>query len=342
MYRYAVVFIISAILSFAFTPLAKKLAHRFGAIDVPKDERRVHKEPIPRMGGLAIYLAFSIVTLYFSKLDKHVLGIIVGGTILVIMGIVDDIKPLRPLHKLIFQILAACILIIFDINVKSITVPFVSNESVYIGYFGIIITILWVVGITNAINLIDGLDGLACGICLISALTLFGVSIISQRYMAIFLTAVLAGSCLGFLPYNFNPASVFMGDTGSQFLGFVLAAISIQGAIKSAAAVAVAVPILAIGLPIYDTLFAMIRRKINKRPIMEADRGHLHHRLLDMGFSQKKVVLLMYLISSFLGATSIAAMMVSTKRAFELLVLVCMIILALAVEIGLFGRKTKN
>lgn len=342
MYTYAVVFILAAVLSFAFTPLAKKLAHKLGAIDVPKDERRIHKRPIPRMGGLAIYMSFSIVTLYFSGLDKHVLGIIIGGTILVIMGIVDDIKPLRPLYKLIFQIIAAVVLIMFGITVDSITVPFAPNETIMIGYFGIFATIIWVVGITNAINLIDGVDGLACGICLISALTLFGVSIISQRDMAIFLTAVLAGSCLGFLPYNFNPASIFMGDTGSQFLGFLLAAISIQGAIKSAAAVAVAVPILALGLPIYDTLFAMIRRKINNRPIMEADRGHLHHRLLDMGLSQKKVVLVMYLISAFLGTTSIVAMLVSTKKSFLVLLLVCLVTMALAIEIGLFGKKTKE
>jgi UDP-GlcNAc:undecaprenyl-phosphate GlcNAc-1-phosphate transferase len=343
MSRYLIIFLVSAAISAVSTPLAKSIAKKLGAIDVPKDERRIHSKPIPRMGGLAIYISFVICSLYFWGLNKHIIGILLGGTILVIMGIVDDIKTLRPRYKLLFQVLAAIVLIVFDINVKSVTVPFVSvNESVYIGYFGIPITILWVVGITNAVNLIDGLDGLACGICLISALTLFGVSIISGRYAAVILTVILAGACAGFLPFNFNPATVFMGDTGSQFLGFILAAISIQGAIKSAAAVVVAVPILALGLPIYDTLFAMIRRKINKRPIMEADRGHLHHRLLDMGLNQRQVVFIMYSISVILGTTALIAMFLSAKKSFALLIVVCSIILSFAIELGLFTRKHRS
>jgi UDP-GlcNAc:undecaprenyl-phosphate GlcNAc-1-phosphate transferase len=200
---------------------------------------------------------------------------------------------------------------------------------------------IWVIGITNAINLIDGLDGLACGICFISALTLFGVAIISQRYTAALLTVILAGSCLGFLPYNFNPATIFMGDAGSNFLGFTLAAISIQGAIKSATVVVVAVPILALGLPIYDTLFAMARRKINNKPIMEADRGHLHHRLLDMGLTQRQAVLIMYFISMLLGLISIVAMETSNKKSYALLIIVCAVIVAAALEFGFFNRKPK-
>jgi UDP-GlcNAc:undecaprenyl-phosphate GlcNAc-1-phosphate transferase len=171
---------------------------------------------------------------------------------------------------------------------------------------------------------------------------LFVVSILNGRETAAILTAVLAGSALGFLPYNFNPAKIFMGDAGAQFLGFVLAAISIQGAIKSAAAVAVAVPILALGLPIYDTLFAMVRRKINKRPIMEADRGHLHHKLLDMGLKQRQVVYIMYVISGLLGVTSLLAMELPNKKSYTLLIVVCSIVLAFAVEIGLFNRKGKD
>lgn len=343
MIRYGAIFIISVLISFAITPLIKKLAIKLKAIDIPKDDRRIHNKPIPRMGGLAIYISFIAVSLYFSNFDKNVAGIVLGSTILIIGGIIDDIKSLRPLYKLIFQILSACVLISFGITVKSITVPFLPGDGyIYIGYFGMPVTILWVVGITNAINLIDGLDGLACGICLISSITLFGVSLISGRYTAVLLTAVLAGSCFGFLPYNFNPASIFMGDTGSQFLGFALAAISIQGAIKSAAAVVVAVPILALGIPIYDTLFAMIRRRINNKPIMQADRGHLHHRLLDMGFSQRQVVFIMYSISVVLGTTALLAMMLTAKKSFALLIVVCSITIAFGIEIGLFSRKTKN
>jgi UDP-GlcNAc:undecaprenyl-phosphate/decaprenyl-phosphate GlcNAc-1-phosphate transferase len=343
MIDYLAVLVVAAVISFACTPLAKKIAYNVGAIDVPKDERRVHQKPIPRLGGLAIFISFTLCSLYFLKLDKHIIGMLFGATIIVAMGIVDDTKPLKPLHKLLFQIAAAVVLIVFDVTVKNITVPFAQvNESAYVGYFGIPITILWVVGITNAVNLIDGLDGLACGISLISALTLFGVAIISEREIAVMLTAILAGACLGFLPFNFNPASIFLGDTGAQFLGFILAAISISGAIKSATAVVVAVPILALGLPIYDTLFAMVRRKINNRPIMEADRGHLHHRLLDLGLNQRQVVFIMYSISAILGTTSIVAMVLSTKKSFALLIVICSVILSMAIELGLFNRKNKT
>lgn len=343
MYSYIMIFICAALLAFVITPLIIKLAFKVGAVDIPKDARRIHNKPMPLMGGLAIYISFLCCTLFFLKLDRQVVGIIVGGTMILIMGIVDDMLQLKAVPKLMVQIIAALVLIYFGVTVKSISIPFIVGDgSVYIRYLGIPLTVLWIVGITNAINLIDGLDGLACGICLISALTLFGVSIISARYTSVYLTIILAGACLGFLPFNFNPARIFIGDTGSQFLGFILAAISLQGAIKSVAAVAVAVPILALGLPIYDTLFAIIRRKMNKRPIMEADRGHLHHRLLDIGMSQKQVVLTMYLISAVLGGTSIVAMIVSVKKSFALLVAVCAIIIAIGLELGIFTQKGKN
>lgn len=340
MLHYLLIFLAGAVLSFVITPVVIKFAFYVKAVDVPTDSRRIHKKPMPRMGGLAIYCSFMICTLFFLKLDRQLAGILIGGTMMLVMGIVDDIYQLPALPKLILQIGAAVVLIFFGVTVKSVTIPFIVGDgSVGIQFIGIPLTLLWVVGITNAINLIDGLDGLACGISMISTLTLFGVSIISGRTMAVFLTAILAGACVGFLPFNFNPAKVFIGDTGSQFLGFMLAAISIQGAIKSAAAVAVAVPVLAIGLPIYDTLFAIIRRKLNKRPIMEADRGHLHHRLLDSGLSQKQVVLIMYGISAMLGLVSILAMTASVKKSFALLVGACAIIIAVGIEMNLFSKK---
>lgn len=341
--HYAIIFICAAALAFISTPAVMKLAFKIGAVDIPKDERRIHNKPMPTMGGLAIYISFLICSLLFLKLDRQVIGIILGGSIILIMGIVDDIKSLDALPKLIIQIIAALILIYFGVTVKSISVPFIGGDgSMSIKYLGVPLTILWVVGITNAINLIDGLDGLACGICFISSLTLFGVSIISGRYTSVYLTAILSGACIGFLPYNFNPAKTFVGNTGAQFLGFILAAISLQGAIKSATAVAVAVPILALGLPIYDTLFAMIRRKLNRMPIYKGDRGHMHHKLLDIGLSQKQAVLTMYLVSSVLGLTSILAMKVSAVKSFALLVVVCSIVIAFAIELGVFNKKTKN
>ena len=343
MYKYMLLFAISALIAFLITPAVKKLAGRVGAVDVPKDSRRVHKRATFLMGGLAIYVPFVILTLICLGKDKQVIGIIIGGTIIAAMGIADDIYPLKPAYKLVVQIAAAIILIAFGVSVRSVTVPFVSDSaSVNTGMLGIPITIIWVVGITNAINLIDGLDGLACGISMISSLALMYVAFMCGRETPLLLNVMLSGACLGFLPYNFNPASIFLGDTGSQFLGFTLAAVSMLGAIKSTTAVVVAVPILAIGIPIYDTLFAMLRRKINNKPIMEADRGHMHHKLLDMGLSQRQVVLIMYLISILLGLASIMAMRLSTRRSYELLMIVCAFVIATALEFGLFSKKDNS
>lgn len=342
--KYIILFIGATLISFAATPFVRKLAIKVNAIDVPRDERRVHKVPIPRLGGLSIFLSFSFCTIFVLGLEKNVLGLLIGGSLIVAMGIYDDIKPLKAIYKLGVQILAALTLVAFNIKVNMITVPFDSTgNTVDLTLIAIPITILWVVGITNAFNIIDGLDGLSCGICFISCLTLFGVSFIGDRYTPMILTIILAGACLGFLPFNINPAKIFLGDTGSQFLGFILAAISIEGAIKSATAVVVAVPILALGLPIYDTLFAMVRRKINKRPMMEADKGHLHHKLLDKGLNQRQVVFIMYTISGILGISSIVAMKVSPKQSFALLVIVCALILSFAVEMEIFNKhKSKE
>ena len=333
--------IITALISIISTPLVRKLAIKVNAIDVPKEARRVNTRPVPVMGGLAIYIAFVIGTiLYNGILTTSQIGIIIGVTIIVIGGIIDDIKDLRPKYKLIIQVLAAVCLIVSGVKITVITNPFMElYPYLSMGWINIPLTIIWIVGVTNAFNLIDGLDGLAAGIAFISSVTLMIVSILNGRLEAAFLTAVLSGAILGFLPYNFNPASIFMGDTGSQLLGFLLAAISIEGAIKSATAFVIAVPILAFGLPIYDTLFAMIRRKVNGKSIMQADRGHLHHRLLDMGLSQKQVVVIMYLISAVLGGIAIIAMQISTQRAYFLLTLVIIIIVVVAWKYGIFSHK---
>jgi len=333
--------IITALISIIATPLVKKLAIKVNAIDVPKDERRVHTKPIPVMGGLAIYISFVIGTiLYNGILTTSQTGIIIGVTIIVIGGIIDDIKELRPKYKLLIQVIAAICLLISGVKITVVTNPFIeSYPYLTMGWINIPVTIIWIVGVTNAFNLIDGLDGLAAGIAFISSVTLMIVSILNGRLEAAFLTAVLSGAILGFLPYNFNPASIFMGDTGSQLLGFLLAAISIEGAIKSATAFVIAVPILAFGLPIYDTLFAMIRRKVNGKSIMQADKGHLHHRLLDMGLGQKQAVIIMYFISAVLGGIAIIAMQMSTQRAYFLLASVIVIIVSIAWKCGIFKQK---
>lgn len=332
---------VSTIISLILTPIIKKFAFYIKAIDIPKDERRIHKKPIPLLGGIAIYIAF-IITMLLKQgsLANDEIGIMIGATIIVIGGLIDDLKDISPLKKLLFQVVAAAVLISFKIEIAVITNPFPSHDTfVNLGWLSIPITIIWVVGITNAINLIDGVDGLAAGVAFISSVTIFIIAILNGRGEAAVLTVILSGAILGFLPYNFNPASIFMGDTGAQLLGFLLAAISLKGAIKSATAFAIAVPILAFGLPIYDTLFAMIRRKLNGKPIMQADRGHLHHRLLDMGLTQKQVVLIMYLTSAVLGGISIIAMQISTTRAYFLLTIVILIIVIMAWKCGFFKHK---
>lgn len=331
--------LIAMIISFVSTPFVRKFAIKTKIISVPKEERRIHDKPIPLLGGISIYLSF-IITLILKKgpIINSEWGIIIGATIIVIGGILDDKFDIKPWQKIVFQLSSAIVLIIFNVKITFITDPIGNGSSISLGWFSIPFTIIWVIGITNALNLIDGLDGLAAGISFISALTIHIVAILNDRAEAAILTAVLGGAVLGFLPYNFNPASIFMGDTGSQLLGFLLAAISIEGAVKSAAAFAIAVPILALGLPIYDTIFAIVRRKVNKKPIMEADKGHLHHRLLDMGLTQKQVVIIMYIISAILGAIAIIAMQLSDKSSYFLLILVIIILVLLARKFGIFDH----
>lgn len=333
--------IISAIISLMCTPLIKLLAIKIKAIDVPKDTRKIHKKPVPLLGGLAIYIAFVIVIIIQKgPLEYWQKGIIYGSTIIIIGGILDDIKDLKPWQKLLFQLLAAICVIYHGVYIKNITNPFGGEDMFFnIGKFSIPFTIVWIIGITNALNLIDGLDGLAAGVALISSITILVITSMASKPSATMLTAILIGAIGGFLPYNFNPASIFMGDAGAQLLGFLLSVISIQGAIKSAATFAIVVPILALGLPIYDTLFAMIRRKINGKPIMQADRGHLHHRLLDLGLSQKQVVLIMYFVSACLGAISIIAMQISTPRSYFLLTTIVFLIVVLAWRYGFFDSR---
>lgn len=336
-----VIVLVTVVASLILTPLVIKFAVRFGAVDIPKDNRRVHNKPIPLLGGLVIYGSF-LLGLFLRKgpISLYQVGILSGATIIVVGGVIDDLKELKPALKASFQIMAALCLILSGTEITSITNPFSgANPYIQISIFAFPLTMLWIIGVTNAFNFIDGLDGLSAGIAFISSCTLFIIAILNNRYEAAVLTAILGGSVLGFLPYNFNPAAIFMGDTGAQLVGFLLAAISIEGTIKSATAFAIAIPILALGLPIYDTLFAMIRRKINGKPMSQADRGHLHHRLLDMGLSQKEAVIFMYIISAIFGGISIIAMQLSDQRAYFLVTAVIIIVTFIAWRYGVFKHK---
>jgi len=303
MQTYIVAFTVALAVAYFVTPRVKDLAIKVGALDAP-DARKVHTKPIPRMGGLAIYAAFVLAVLASMYVSREIMGLLVGGTVILIVGIIDDLKPLPARVKLLGQIVAASVLVMFDIRIEWLTNPF--GDMLYVEYLSIPLTILWVVGLTNTVNLIDGLDGLAAGVSTIASVTILLVALQQNFWTVAVLTAALAGSALGFLQHNFNPAKIFMGDTGSMFLGYMLAAISILGAVKSAATIALIVPIVALGLPILDTAFAIIRRYMSGRPIFKPDKGHLHHRLLEMGLTQKQAVLLMYVISGCLGLSAIA------------------------------------
>ena len=301
-------FAIAAVMCFFASPFARKLAILIGAMDVPRDARRVHKKPIPRMGGLAIYIAFTTASLcFFPYLHPSYFGIIAGGGVLVIGGILDDKYDLRPLYKFCFQLAASGIAVAFGIRIEVLNniIVFSSKEYLSLGWASVPITMGWIILLINAVNLIDGLDGLAAGVASISSITLLVIAILLNDVTSAIITAALAGACIGFLPYNFNPARIFMGETGASFIGFVLAAVSVTGLFKMYTVVSVAVPFLILGLPIFEIVFSALRRILKGQSPVRADKKHIHHRLLAMGLSQKQSVALIYGICAVLGGTAV-------------------------------------
>lgn len=339
MHTYIFGFMVAVAIAYFSTPHVKEFAIKSGAMDTP-DERKVHSEPIPRMGGLAIYIAVIAAIFLSVKMNQQILGMVLGGTVMLAVGIIDDLKQLSAKVKLVGQISAALVLVAFDVRIEWITNPF--GPMLYLDYLSIPITILWVVAVTNTVNLIDGLDGLAAGVSSIASITICIVALQQNLWIVALLTAIIAGSALGFLFHNFNPAKIFMGDTGSLFLGYMLAAVSVMGAVKGAATIALLVPIVALGLPIMDTAFAIIRRYVNGVPIFRPDKGHLHHRLLAMGLTQKQVVLSMYLISGMLGASAIMITEVSQFSAFLIVATITTVAVFGAKKIGVLDIHKKN
>ena len=308
-------------ISFLSTPLVKTLAYKVGAIDVPKDSRRMHKVPIPRLGGLAIFLAFLLSALIFADIDRQLQGILLGAVIIVVLGALDDVLALKALPKLIVQILAAGVAVYHGCVIQFISNPNVFSNATYVnlGWLSVPITIIWIVAITNAVNFIDGLDGLAVGVSSISAAALIVIALmVAETNIAIILCA-LFGACLGFIPYNMNPAKIFMGDSGSTFLGYILATLSITGLFKMYAIISFAVPFLILGLPIFDICFAFLRRIAHGQSPMQADRGHVHHRLIDMGFTQKQAVAIAYMLTAILG---LAAVVLTSSGELKALILI--------------------
>ncbi|MFW6386742.1 MAG: glycosyltransferase family 4 protein [Bacillota bacterium] len=330
---YCLAFVLSLLISNFVTPHVKRLALSTGAVDIPNN-RRINSSPIPSSGGAAIYLAFIITLLLFAELNFKTGALILGGTFIFIVGFIDDIYELSPRLKLAGQILAAGILLLGGISIEFITNPL--GGMIYLGYWGIPLTVFWVVGITNTVNLIDGLDGLAAGVSTIAVLTLFFVSLQEGQAAAALPAVILAGGMLGFLRFNFHPAEIFMGDSGSLFIGYLLAAISVTGALKSAATVTVVVPVLALGIPIFDTVYAIIRRLYNNRPVGEADHGHLHHRLLALGWTQTEVVLIVYGISFALGVSALIVNSTALQSGLILLFLIIVGLVSWAWRVGVF------
>lgn len=334
-------FLIALVVALALTPLLRRLALVLGAVDRPV-ARSMHSQPIPFLGGPAIFIAFVAAMGYaFGFTDRAVQGILLGGVFIVLVGILDDYVELSPRIKLAGQVVAALILVLFDVRVNHVTNP--AGGLLWLGLWSIPLTILWVVAVINVINLIDGLDGLAAGIVSIAGLTLlFSALQTGQSPAAVLLAAGLTGSVLGFLPYNFNPAKIFMGDAGSMFLGFTLAAISVQGSLKSPAAVALAVPLLALGVPILDTLLAIIRRRRHGVPVAAGDSDHLHHRLMRIGLTQRETVVVLYVISGWLGLSALLITGVNLWLALAILAFVGFSLYLLARKVGVADAKAEH
>ena len=332
-------FAVSLLVAYVMTPPVKRFAEKVGAIDVPKDNRRVHDHPIPRMGGLAIFIGFVLSLIFFVPMSTKVLGLLVGSVIIAVMGGVDDIVSLNPWVKLAGQIVAALVAIRCGLVFDVISNPNIFAEETYIeiGWLSVPLTMLWIVGCTNAVNLIDGLDGLAVGVSAISSLTMLIVSLFVSEPVVSIILAALTGACLGFMPYNLNPAKIFMGDVGSQLLGFVLSTASIMGLFKLHAIITFFVPLLALALPLADTIFAFFRRILHGQSPFKADKGHFHHRLLAMGLNQKQVVAVLYGISAVLGL--LAVLMAGDSMAVKIICLVAAFIISLGIWLKVFKNN---
>ena len=321
----AAALVVALLISLVSTPVVKNLAAKVGAVDVPKDNRRMHDHPIPRMGGLAIFFGFVLSVLIFAELTPQLRGMLLGASMIVVLGIFDDIYALKALPKLFVQIAAALVAVCSGNVIEALSNPNIFSSDPYweLGILKIPFTVLWIVAITNAVNLIDGLDGLACGVSTISSMTLLVIALVMEEPDVAILMGALSGACIGFLPYNLNPAKIFMGDTGSTFLGFILAVVSIQGLFKFYAIISFAVPFLMLGLPIFDTCFAILRRVSHGQSPMAPDRGHIHHRLIDMGFTQKQAVAVLYIISAILGLSAVVLTTIGVVRAMLFLLALC-------------------
>lgn len=340
----AIAFLLAFITTFVVTPHTMRLAKKVGAIDIPND-RRVNKKPMPRLGGLAVIAGFVVSIIYLfittsieGKLNLFgeenyylkMIGFFLGVLVLGLVCYIDDVRGVPSWVKLTAQIVASIIVVACGIRIENISIPFTEGKIIMGDIFSYIITVCWIVGITNAINLIDGLDGLSSGVTLISCLSLLMVfALNSSPLIAIVLITALAGALVGFLPFNFSPAKTFIGDTGSNFMGFALAIISILGVAKTYTALVLIAPIIILAMPIFDTLFAIFRRLIKGKSIkavFKPDKGHLHHKLMAKGYTQKQAVLIMYGITAILGMFAVILLESGIWKALSFAILIIAIV----------------
>lgn len=310
---YLGVFLSAALISFLLTRVVRNLANARGWVSLPAAGRHIHRDPVPRLGGVAIFIAFTVVAGFLiavprilgvgASLSARTIACILGSATLVfLLGLYDDFRPLKAGVKFAVQAVAGALLFFAGFGVFNIPLLFGSYN---IGWLALPITILWVLWITNAFNLLDGVDGLAAGSALFSTLTVFVVSLVSGNFLVSSLTLALAGAILGFLRFNFNPATIFLGDCGSLFVGFMLSALALAGAQKGSTIVAVAIPVVSFGLPVLETVLSVFRRFLSGKPLFTADRGHIHHKLLQLGWSQHQVVFILYVVSAICGLLSL-------------------------------------
>ncbi len=319
----ALTFLLSLACSAVFTPLVIKLAHRLNAIDHALSSRKIHGRPIPRLGGIAIAAAFfvpitglllvnsGVGRLFYSD-GLRPLGLYVGGALIALLGIYDDLKGAGAKLKFSVQFAVAALVYFLGYRIDALANPF--GPTIQLGWLGLPFTMFWIAGVINAINLIDGLDGLAGGVALVAVGMTFVLALLRAEPLMMLFTAALAGALIGFLRYNFNPAKIFMGDTGSMFLGFVLAVSAIETSQKSSTAVAILIPIIVLGLPITDTMLAIWRRGVRGAPLFHADRGHIHHRLLDAGLTQRAACLALWGVSLALGLVALVLAFASSGQ----------------------------
>lgn len=342
MFAYAYTFLAALAITFILTPVVKKLAIRIGAVDRP-DARKVHHGLIPRLGGLAIYAGFiGSLALTVGFDDRQLLGLALGATFLIFVGVMDDRFSLAPKVKLLGQIFAAFILAgIFGVRMDWLSLPFV-GYLYFPAFISVPLTVFWIIGFVNTVNLIDGLDGLAAGIAAIASLAISFLAFQMGQWVCAAAMAAMTGAAIAFLQYNFNPAKIFMGDTGSMFLGYVIASVSVMGSMKTAAIAVLIVPLVALAVPILDTLMAIVRRKHSGVPVFSPDKRHLHHRLLDRGLTQKQVVLIMYALTAFFSCMALLIIHLSLWVGLVILLAVFLVYLYWAKRLGVLTEGART